>query len=85
MFANLGTQSMYTVAVTAEPIGTAQDEVFYDEVDVIASSRATVAQVIAAADLDGYEHCRVVGVIDQSSGYVYAEAWDGDLRSGGAA
>lgn len=73
-------QSMFTVAVTEQPPGTPPDDLFYDEVDVVTSSTATVAEVIAAADLTGYEECRVIGVIDQSAGYVLAEARDGDLR-----
>lgn len=73
-------QSLYTVAVTGQPTGTPRAELAYDEVDVVAPARATVAQVVAAADLAGYEDCRVVGVIDQSSGCVLAETPDGDLR-----
>lgn len=84
MFVNLHTlppgRSLYTVAVTDEPTGTPAADLTYDEVDVVAPARASVASVLAAADLGGYEDCRVVGVVDQSSGYVVAEAWDGDLR-----
>ena len=75
-------KSVYTVAVTNAPVGTAPENTDYDEVDVIAASRAEVPAVIAAADLDGYENCRVVGVIDQSAGCILAEKWDGDLRDG---
>lgn len=85
MFVNLHSlpagQSLYTVAVTAQPASTPDsDGWFYDEADVVAPARATVADVIAAADLSGYEACRVVGVINQSDGYVVAERPNGDLR-----
>ena len=71
---------MFTVAVTDDPPAASWDELAYDEVDVVAPARASLAQVIAAADLSGYEHCRVVGIVDQSAGYAIAEATDGDLR-----
>lgn len=84
MFMNLHAlpagQSMYTLAVTNLPADTPKDRMEYDEVDVVASSRATVAQVIAAADLDGYEGCRVIGVVNQSDGYVVCEDPTGDYR-----
>lgn len=72
MFVNLHSlpagQHMFTVAVTPDPAGA--EDLFYDEVDVVAPSRSTVDQIIAAADLEGYEGQRVVGVSDQSDGYV---------------
>lgn len=85
-FLNLHTlaygQSLYTVAVTSQPVGTPADSLAYDEVDVVAPSSASLSAVLRSADLDtkGYAGCRVVGVIDQSAGEVLAEAWDGDLR-----
>jgi hypothetical protein len=84
MWMNLHTlpagQSMYTLAVTSDPVGTPEDAVEYDEVDVVAPRGASVAQIVAAADPDGYEHCRVVGVSNQSDGYVLVQDPDGDYR-----
>lgn len=84
MFMNLHTlpagQAMYTLAVTDDPAGTPRDQVEYDEVDVVAPAGASVAAIIAAADLDGYEGCRVIGVVNQSDGYVVVEDPDGDYR-----
>jgi hypothetical protein len=84
MWMNLHTlpagQSMYTLAVTNQPAGTPADDLEYDEVDVVAPRRATVAQIVAAADLDGYEGCRVIGVSNQSDGYVLVQDPDGDYR-----
>ena len=75
-------QSLYTLAVTACPPGTPTDALTYDEVDVLAPSSASLSAVLRSADLValGYAGCRVVGVLDQSSSTVLAEAWDGDLR-----
>lgn len=73
-------QSLYTLAVTDQPVGTIPTLIEYDEVDVIAPARASVAQIIAAADLDGYEGCRVIGLIDHSCAYTVAWTTDGDLR-----
>lgn len=73
-------QALYTVAVIDQPVGTPRAELAYDEVDVQAPSRASVSEVIAAADLSDYEGCRVVGVVNQSAGYVLAEDPEGDLR-----
>lgn len=84
MFVNLHAlplgQSMYTLAVTDAPVGAPRAELAYDELDVVAPARATVAAILAAADLSAYDHCRVVGIVDQSSGYVLVEDWTGDLR-----
>jgi hypothetical protein len=84
VFANLDQlptdKSMFTLAVTDQPAGTPAADLFYDEVDVVADRRSTVAEVIAAADLAGYEESRVIGVTNQTDGYVVAETPDGDLR-----
>lgn len=85
MWVNLHTlpagQSMYTLAVTDQPNDTDPKDLSYDEVDVVAPSGAPVAEIIAAADLTGYEGCRVIGVANQSEGYVVVEITDGDLRA----
>lgn len=87
MFMNLHAlpvgQSMYTLAVTNDPTGTPHDQIGYDELDVVASSRANVAGVVAAAkaELDDlYPGARVIGVVNQSDGYVVVENPDGDYR-----
>ena len=71
---------MYTLAVTSMPAGTLSADLFYDEVDVVAPSHATVPQIIAAADLEGYEHCRIIGISNQSDGYVICQDPNGDFR-----
>ena len=71
---------MYTIAVTDQPAAETEHGAEIDEVDVVAPARATVAQIIAAADLEGYEHCRVIGIIDQSRGITVALKLQGDLR-----
>jgi hypothetical protein len=73
-------KSMYTIAVTDAPLGTPSDDMWYDEVDVVADSRLDAKGVLEQANLEGYEHCRVVGVSDQSSGYVMWQDAEGDLR-----
>lgn len=78
MFMNLDTlptgQHMYTVAVTdIEPGTVHRADMWFDEVDVVASSRATVDEIIAAADLAGYEGQRVLGVVDQTDAYIVLE------------
>ena len=75
-------QSLYTLAVTACPPGTPPDARYCDEVDVLAPTSAPLSSLLRDVDLDGlgYGGCRIVGVVDQSAGYVLAEDWDGDLR-----
>jgi hypothetical protein len=89
MFVNLHNlpagKSMFTIAVTDQPSGTDPNDIAYDEVDVVADHNAQVADVIAAADLSMYDGCRVIGVVNQSEGYVVVETFDGDLREGGTA
>jgi hypothetical protein len=81
MFMNLDTipagQAMYTVAVTdIEPGTVHRADMYFDEVDVVTSSRATVDEIIAAADLSGYEGQRILGVVNQSDGFIVLEdAW----------
>lgn len=76
-------QSMFTLAVTNQPIDTPPAALAYDEVDVVARSEADLQEVIESADLIDYEGWRVVGVINASAGYVVAEQPQGDLREEG--
>jgi hypothetical protein len=88
MFVNLHNlptgQSMYTLYLTMDPVGTPRDELCAEEIDVVASSRASVAEIIAAAsaELEDYEpSIRIIGVVNQSDGYVMQDvAMTGDLR-----
>lgn len=78
MFMNLDTlpvgQHMFTVAVTdIEPGTVHRADMYFDEVDVVAPSRSTVDEIIAAADLSGYEGQRILGVVDQTDAYVVLE------------
>lgn len=85
MWVNLHTlpagQSMYTVAITDGPLDMPDaDRYIADEIDIVASSRASVAEVIAAAfAADGPfdSNVRVVGVSNQSAAYVMVENWEG--------
>lgn len=83
MFVNLHElpmgQEMFTIAVTTQPVRTVEADREVDELDVIVPRGATVKQAIELADLpgNGYEGCRVVGVINQSGGYVIIESWEG--------
>lgn len=75
-------KSMYTIAVTDQPLDTPADEIAYDEIDVVTSSRATAQEVVAAAkdELEEYEGVRVIGVSNQSAGYVLWQDPNGDLQ-----
>lgn len=73
-------QSMFTLAVTNQPVDTPLAAVAFDEVDVVARSDADLLEVIETADLAGYEGWRVIGVINASAGYVVADRLQGDLR-----
>ncbi len=73
-------KSMYTVALADAPVDLPKDERYIaEEIDILASTSASVADVIAAAltgeDLEG--SYRVVGVVNQSDAYVMAENWEG--------
>lgn len=74
-------KSMYTIAVTDFPADTPESERFYDEVDFVAPSSSTAAQVIERArlsgELEGYDDFRIVGVANQSDGYVMIQNWEG--------
>lgn len=88
MFMNLHTppagKALYSVYVTEAPVGTPADEIWMDEIDVVLARNANVAHILhaAAEELAGYEGCRVVGIINQSDGYVVAALQDGDLLKG---
>ena len=78
-------KSMYTIYLTTDPVGTPREHICVEEVDVIAASRASVAEVIEAAreEIDGtYSSAmRIIGVSNESDGYVMADAtMTGDLR-----
>lgn len=85
MFMNLHTlptgKHMFTVAVTTDPLDTPRIHRWYDEVDVVAPQGSSSLEVIAAAKEQGlladYPDARIVGVVDQSDGYVLRENWDG--------
>ena len=79
---------MYTVYVTLDPEGTPRNEMSADEVDVVAPSRATWGEVVNDGavhptgersvdyllEMYGAES-RVIGVVDQSDGYVVYDAF----------
>lgn len=74
--------SLFDLAVTSQPVGTPKDDLFYDEVEVYAPRNATVSEIVRIADLEalGYEGCRVIGVSNQSDGYVVVQDPNGDFK-----
>lgn len=92
MFVNLHTlpagQHMFTLAVTSQPVGTPEDELFVDEIDIVAKRNSTVAELVAAVSPEeaaDYEGCRVIGVADQSDGYLMFENPSSDITIGAKA
>jgi hypothetical protein len=74
-------KSMYTIAVTSDPVDTPREDVCYDEIDVVARRGATITDVVEAAREEiarDYADCRVIGVSDQSDGYVMWQDPAGD-------
>lgn len=74
-------KSMYTIAVTAAPVDCSEDERYYEEYDLVFKSSASVGTLITYAmarpDWDFVEGTRIVGVANQSDGYVMQENWEG--------
>lgn len=92
MFVNLHTlpvgQHLFTLAVTNQPGGTPEDELFVDEIDIVAKRNSTVAELVAAVSPEeaaDYEGCRVIGVADQSDGYLMFENPSSDITIGAKA
>ena len=88
-------KSLYTVHVTLDPEGTPRSEMAADEVDVVAGSRASWGQVVSdgvendgGANAGGYiwatygENARVVGVVNQSDGFVLFDAFKAGIETG---
>lgn len=73
--------SLFTIMVTSDPKDCAPDERTYDEIDVICpSTNEMVAVIEAASELSDYPDCRIIGAVNQTSGYVIASVWEGMLR-----
>lgn len=97
MWMNLDTlpagKSMYTVYVTTDPEGTPRSKMGADEVDIVASSRATWGEVLSYGtangvhaptfliDMYGEDH-RIVGVVNQSDDYVVFDAFAAGIETG---
>lgn len=84
MFMNLDTipagKSMFTVAWTDAPVDTPKDEQWYEEYDLVfktSASSGTIATYATARPDWPYEGGRIVGVANQSDGYVLREDWAG--------
>jgi len=85
MWMNLDTlpvgKSMYTIAVTTAPVDTPTDERYIEEYDLVFNSRASVGTLITYAvarpDWPYGDDARIVGVANQSDGYVMIENWEG--------
>lgn len=90
--------SLFTVYVTTDPEGTNRSEIAADEVDVLAPSSSTWGQVCndgivntlepgqhyANAYIhDAYgEDARILGVVNQSGGYVVFDAFAEGMETG---
>ena len=74
-------KSMYTLYLTSDPVDTPPNQRCCEEVDVITSSRASVAEVIEAAreEIEGTysSSMRIIGVTNESDGYVMADDMNG--------
>lgn len=89
MYAYFGTlpvgTSLYTVYITADPEGTARSQMTCEEVDVLAPSRASWGTVASEGRINGRPQSRIVddygmdvriiGVVNQSDGYVAYDAF----------
>lgn len=87
MFANLHElppgRSLFTLLLTDAPLGTPADQLVTEELDLVAPSRSSVADLVAAAGgalADYAEDVRVIGIADQTSGCIVTEDPTGDLR-----
>lgn len=87
MFTNLHSlpagKALFTVALTDQPTGTPDEELCYDELDLVAPRRASLSRLVdfaqkAAASTYG-DDVRIVGILNQSTGEVLAEAPQGNL------
>ena len=76
-------KSMFTIAVTSASVDTPEDERHYEEVDCVFNTRASAGTVVAYAmarlDWPYGDDVRVIGVANQSDGYVLSQAWEGIL------
>lgn len=79
-------QSYYTVYVTWDKPGTARSAMCTEEVDLVMRSTnawGTVATYVASSMAAGYEPgYRVVGVVNQSDGYVMYDAFKAGDETG---
>ena len=87
MFVNLDQlppgKHMFTVYVTDQPVGTPQDDLFYDEVDAVADHGANVYTIVGSMrreDLEAYDGQRVIGIADQSGGFLVLQDSDSTLK-----
>lgn len=79
-------KSMYTVHVTCDPEGTDRSKMSAEEVDVVAPSRATWNEVVNQAASELVEmygpDSRVVGVVNQTDGFVMYDAFKAGDETG---
>lgn len=87
MWVNLHTlpagKSQYTIGVTSAPVDAPDEDKWIEEYDLVFASRASVGTIITYAmarpDWPYTGDIRVVGVSNQSDGYVMQENWEGIL------
>lgn len=70
---------MYTLYVTNCAISCRVEWRTADEIDVVASTNLSPLEIVEKVDLkeQGYEDCRVIGLVDQSIGEILLENWEG--------
>jgi hypothetical protein len=69
-------KSLFTVAHTTCPVDTPVADRYFDEIDVVAPTRAAVDHLLTETK-DEVGDGRVIGVINQSDGFVVIESWEG--------
>lgn len=72
--------SLYTLYVTSDSTDTPPEDMFYDELDIRTSARASLAEVMSSARVALYTYpgCRVIGVVDQSAGEILFQDFAGN-------
>jgi len=69
-------KSLFTVAYTLDPVDTPADQRTHEEIDVIVPSRSAIDHLLVETK-DEVGEGRVVGIVNQSDGFVVIESWAG--------
>ena len=72
---------MYTIALTECPVDAPEDKRYYEEYDLVFNAGASVGTILTYAlarpDWPYGPDARIVGVSNQSDGYVMQQNWEG--------